>query len=149
MDRARSFPIDSSFELVKERVKQSDAARVFIIDGFPRTLAQAEALREAGHRHRLSVETRRRRRRDPAPHERTPRASRLGPQLPRRLQSTACPGQDDVTGEPLVQRPDDTEATVKKRIATYHSQTKPLIDYYRKWARAATSTHRATCACPV
>jgi adenylate kinase len=46
-------------------------------------------------------------------------------------------GKDDVTGEPLVQRPDDHEDTVRKRIETYHAQTKPLVDYYEKWAKSA------------
>ena len=133
MDRGELVPDPLVIELVKERASQADAAHGFIFDGFPRTLAQAEALREAGvdldYVIEIAVED--------AEILRRMSGRRVHPASGRSYHIEFNPpqvaGKDDVTGEPLVQRPDDTEETVLKRIETYHSQTKPLVDYYRKW----------------
>ena len=134
MDKGSLVPDRIVIELVKERVKRPDCARGFIVDGFPRTIAQGEALPPAGIdfdyviEFRVSDEDVLQRlsgRRVHPPSGRTYHVTHNPPKVP---------GKDDVTGEPLVQRPDDAEETVKHRIATYHAQTKPLIDYYRKRA---------------
>ncbi|HYH40621.1 MAG TPA: adenylate kinase [Burkholderiales bacterium] len=136
MDRGALVPDPLVIALVKERVKESDAARGFIMDGFPRTIAQAEALREAGIDIDYVVEI------DVADEEILRRMSgrRVHPSSGRsyhvHFNPPKAPGLDDLTGEPLVQRPDDNEETVKKRIETYHSQTKPLVAYYRDWANS-------------
>lgn len=134
MDRGALVPDHLVIELVKERVRKPDAAAGFVIDGFPRTLAQAEALREAGidldYLLELAV--------DDDEILRRMSGRRVHPGSGRTYHIEFNPprvaGVDDVTGEALVQRPDDAEATVKKRITTYHTQTKPLVDYYRKWS---------------
>ena len=136
MDRGALVPDPLVIELVKERVKKADAARGFISDGFPRTLAQAEALREAGididYLVELAVDDEDilRRMSGRWVHPGSGRSYHVDFNPPK------AAGVDDVTGEPLVQRPDDKEETVRKRIATYHSQTKPLVDYYRKWSES-------------
>ena len=134
MDRGALVPDPIVIELVRERVRERDAAKGFIIDGFPRTLAQAEALREAGVDIDAVVELAL----DDAEIVRRMSGRRVHPGSGRtyhvEFNPPKVPGKDDVTGEPLVQRPDDSEATVVKRIATYHSQTKPLVQYYREWA---------------
>jgi adenylate kinase len=133
MDRGALVPDPIVIELVRERVRAPDAARGFIIDGFPRTLAQAEALRQAGVGIDAVVELAV----DDAEIVRRMSGRRVHPGSGRTYHVDFNPpkmaGKDDVTGEPLVQRPDDSEATVAKRIATYHSQTKPLVQYYRDW----------------
>ena len=146
MDRGALVPDHLVIQLVKERVKQPDAAIGFIIDGFPRTLAQAEALREAGididYLLEIAVDDEEilRRMSGRRVHPGSGRTYHIDFNPPR------VPGMDDVTGEPLVQRPDDAEATVRKRIVTYHSQTKPLIDYYRKWSESG-DPHAPRYAC--
>jgi adenylate kinase len=133
MDRGALVPDPIVIELVRERVREPDAARGFIIDGFPRTIAQAEALREAGVDIDAVVELAL----EDAEIVRRMSGRRVHPGSGRtyhvEFNPPKVPGEDDVTGEPLVQRPDDSEATVLKRIATYHSQTKPLVQYYRDW----------------
>ena len=134
MDRGALVPDPLVIELVKERVKEPDAANGFIIDGFPRTIAQADALREAGIDMDFVIEI------EVDDNEILRRMSgrRIHPASGRSYHVDFNPpkveGKDDVTGEPLVQRPDDDAATVRKRIETYHGQTKPLVDYYVKWA---------------
>ena len=133
MDRGALVPDPLVIRLVDERVKQPDAAAGFLIDGFPRNIAQAEALREAGvdidYVIELAV--------DDEEILRRMSGRRVHPGSGRSYHVYFNPpkiaGMDDVTGEPLVQRPDDKEETVKKRIETYHSQTKPLVSYYRDW----------------
>ena len=134
MDRGELVPDRVVIEIFEQRVKNSDCAKGFIIDGFPRTIPQAEALRGAGiaidHVVEINVgdeEILRRMsgRRVHLPSGRTYHVSFNPPKVA---------GKDDVTGEPLVQRDDDKEETVRSRIDTYHRQTKPLIDYYSKWA---------------
>ncbi|HET8609529.1 MAG TPA: adenylate kinase [Burkholderiales bacterium] len=134
MDRGDLVPDDIVTRLVIERIGQSDCINGFIIDGFPRTIAQARALRDAGIDVDFVIEI------DVPDKEILRRMSgrRVHPASGRTYHvlynPPQTPGKDDVTGEPLVQRPDDNEETVKKRIETYHAQTKPLVDYYMQWA---------------
>lgn len=134
MDRGALVPDPLVIALVKERVKQPDAANGFIIDGFPRTIAQAEALREAGLDIDYVIDFEvdddeiLRRMSGRRVHTGSGRTYHIDFNPPK------VPGKDDITGEPLVQRPDDNEQTVKKRIETYHDQTKPLVKYYLDWS---------------
>ena len=139
MDRGALVPDDIVIELVKQRVKEPDCAGGFIVDGFPRTIPQAEALARAGIDVDYVIEI------AVGDDEILKRLSgrRVHPASGRTYHVTFNPpkvaGKDDVTGEDLVQRPDDKEATVKERIATYHAQTEPLIAYYSKLASAGGS----------
>ena len=134
MDKGELVPDELVIELVKERVKAPDCAGGFIMDGFPRTLPQADALRKAGIDIDSVVEIEvgdgeiLRRMSGRRVHLASGRSYHVEFNPPK------VEGKDDVTGEPLVQRPDDNEETVKKRIVTYHAQTKPLVNYYLKWA---------------
>ena len=134
MDRGALVPDSLVIALVEERVKQPDAARGFIIDGFPRTIAQAEALRDIGVDIDYVIDF------QVADEEILRRMSgrRVHPGSGRTYHIDFNPPKvadtDDLTGEPLVQRPDDREDTVKKRIETYHAQTKPLVKYYLDWS---------------
>lgn len=133
MDRGELVPDDVVIELVKQRIERPDCAKGFIIDGFPRTIAQAEALRSAGIDIDFVIEIEvddeeiLRRMSGRRVHPGSGRSYHLEFNPPK------VPGKDDVTGEPLVQRADDDVSTVKKRIDTYHSQTKPLVNYYLTW----------------
>ena len=137
MDRGALVPDPLVIELVKERIRQPDAGNGFIIDGFPRTIAQAEALREAGLDidYVIDFEV------DDDEILRRMSGRRVHPGSGRTYHLDFNPpkvaGKDDITGEPLVQRPDDNEETVKKRIETYHDQTKPLVGYYLDWSSSA------------
>ena len=134
MDRGALVPDPVVIELVKTRIKAPDCANGFIMDGFPRTLPQAEALRRAGIDINFVVEIEvgdgeiLRRMSGRRVHPPSGRSYHVEFHPPR------VPGKDDVTGEPLVQRSDDNEETVKRRIKTYHDQTKPLVNYYLSWA---------------
>lgn len=134
MDRGALVPDHIVIELVRARVREPDCARGFIMDGFPRTLPQAEALRGAGIDIDYVIEIEvsdqeiLRRMSGRRVHPGSGRSYHVDFKPPR------VPGKDDVTGEPLVQRPDDNEETVRRRIATYHTQTKPLVNYYLTWA---------------
>ncbi len=134
MDRGALVPDDIVIELVKQRVKAPDCAGGFIIDGFPRTIPQAEALARAGIDVDYVIEI------DVGDDEIMKRMSgrRVHLASGRTYHVTFNPpkvaGKDNETGEDLVQRPDDKEATVRERIATYHAQTKPLVAYYSKLA---------------
>lgn len=134
MDRGALVPDQVVIELVKERIKAPDCATGFIMDGFPRTLPQAEALRQAGIDINFVIEIEvgdgeiLRRMSGRRVHMASGRSYHIDFKPPR------VPGKDDITGEPLVQRSDDNEETVKRRIQTYHEQTKPLINYYLSWA---------------
>ena len=118
------------------RVKEPDCARGFIIDGFPRTIPQAEALRDAGIDIDYVVEIAvgddeiLRRMSGRRVHLASGRTYHVAFNPPR------VAGKDDLTGEDLVQRADDNEETVKRRISNYHSQTQPLISFYSKWSAA-------------
>jgi len=120
--------------LVSERIKDADCKNGFLFDGFPRTIPQADAMKEAGVIIDYVVEI------DVPDSAIVERMSgrRSHPASGRTYHVKFNPpkvaGKDDVTGEDLVQREDDKEETVKKRLDVYHSQTKPLVDYYANWA---------------
>lgn len=123
--------------LVKERLAQEDCANGFLFDGFPRTIPQAEAMRSAGVNldyvleidvpFDAIIERMSGRRSHPA----------SGRTYHVKFNPPKTEGIDDVTGEPLVQRDDDKEETVKKRLDVYSAQTRPLVDYYSNWAASA------------
>lgn len=121
--------------LVNERLREPDCSNGYLFDGFPRTIPQAEAMRAAGVRIDYVLEI------DVADDEIIERMSgrRVHPASGRtyhvRFNPPKTPGMDDATGEVLVQRDDDREETVRKRLAVYHTQTRPLVDYYADWAR--------------
>ena len=120
--------------LVKDRLLQDDCRAGYLFDGFPRTLPQAEAMKEAGMGIDYVLEI------DVADSEIIERMSgrRVHPASGRTYHLKFNPpkvaGKDDVTGEALIQRDDDQEETVKKRLQVYHSQTVPLIEYYQQWS---------------
>ena len=134
MDAGQLVPDEVIIGLVKDRIQQPDCAKGFLFDGFPRTIPQAEAMRQAGVDLDYVVEIdvpdsdileRLSGRRVHQPSGRTYHVHFNPPKLP---------GKDDVTGEDLIQREDDKEATILKRLEVYHSQTKQLVDYYSKMA---------------
>jgi adenylate kinase len=122
--------------LVKDRITHADCAKGFLFDGFPRTIPQAEAMKAAGVKldyvleidvpFDAIIERMSGRRSHPA----------SGRTYHVKFNPPKVEGKDDVTGEPLVQRDDDKEETVKKRLDVYSSQTRPLVDYYSAWAKA-------------
>ena len=120
--------------LIKERLQQPDCAKGFLFDGFPRTIPQAEALRSQGVDLDLVLEI------DVPDEEIIKRMSgrRVHTASGRTYHVVFNPpkvaGKDDATGEDLIQREDDKEETVRKRLDVYHSQTKPLVEFYSKWA---------------
>ena len=136
MDAGALVSDDIIIGLVKERITQPDCANGFLFDGFPRTIPQADALKSAGVKldYVLEIDVpfdaiieRMSGRRSHPGSGRTYHVKFNPPKVE---------GQDDVTGEPLVQRDDDREDTVKKRLDVYSAQTRPLIDYYSEWAKA-------------
>lgn len=136
MDRGALVSDEIIIGLVKERIRAPDCARGFLFDGFPRTIPQADAMKLSGvpleHVVEIAVPDeviveRMSGRRAHLPSGRTYHVKFNPPKIA---------GRDDVTGEPLVLRDDDKEETVKKRLAVYHAQTEPLIDYYARWAEA-------------
>ena len=133
MDSGGLVPDDVIIGLVKERIKESDCKKGFLFDGFPRTIPQADAMKEAGVPIDAVVDI------DVPDEEIIKRMSgrRVHLASGRTYHVVFNPprkeGKDDVTGEPLIQRDDDQEATVRKRLEVYHSQTEPLIDYYKSW----------------
>lgn len=137
---------DLIINLVKERLTQPDCANGFLFDGFPRTIPQADAMKAAGVAldyvveidvpFDAIVERMSGRRSHPA----------SGRTYHVKFNPPKVAGVDDVTGEPLVQRPDDHEETVKKRLDVYSAQTRPLVAYYSSWAAkepAAAPQYRA------
>lgn len=134
MDAGALVPDDVIIGLVKERIKDADCANGFLFDGFPRTIPQAEAMKQAGVGIDYVVEI------DVPDEEIIKRMSgrRVHLASGRTYHVVFNPprvaGKDDATGEELVQRDDDREETVMKRLEVYHSQTKPLVDYYAGWA---------------
>jgi len=125
---------ETIIELIQERIKEDDCAKGFLFDGFPRTIPQAEALKKQGVQIDAVVEI------NVADAEIISRLSgrRVHEGSGRiyhvKYNPPATEGKDDETGEPLIQREDDSEETVRKRLGVYHSQTAPLVEYYSGWA---------------
>ena len=134
MDAGQLVSDEIIIDLVKERLKEPDCAKGYLFDGFPRTIPQADAMRAATVRidHVLEI--------DVPEAEIVLRMSgrRMHPASGRsyhvKFNPPKAEGRDDVTGEPLIQRDDDREETVRKRLEVYRQQTKPLVDYYTRWA---------------
>ena len=133
MDAGGLVPDDVIIGLVKERIKQADCEKGFLFDGFPRTIPQADAMKDAGVPIEAVVDI------DVPDEEIIKRMSgrRVHLASGRTYHVIFNPpkeeGKDDVTGEPLIQREDDQEETVRKRLQVYHDQTEPLIGYYKDW----------------
>ncbi|MDM0103764.1 adenylate kinase [Variovorax sp. J22R24] len=127
---------DLIINLVKERIAQPDCAQGFLFDGFPRTIPQAEAMRAAGVKLDYVLEI------DVPFSDIIERMSgrRSHPASGRiyhvKFNPPKVEGKDDLTGEDLIQREDDKEETVRKRLEVYSQQTRPLVDYYSDWAKA-------------
>ena len=134
MDAGALVPDDVIIGLVKERLARGDCRHGYLFDGFPRTIPQADALRRAGVKLDCVLEI------DVPDIEVVERMSgrRVHPASGRtyhvKFNPPQAEGVDDVTGEALVQREDDTAATVKKRLEIYHAQTEQLVAYYQGWA---------------
>lgn len=134
MDSGALVSDDIIIGLVKERLAQPDCAEGFLFDGFPRTIPQADAMKQAGVKldvvleidvpDAAIIERMSGRRSHPA----------SGRTYHVKFNPPRAEGRDDETGEPLIQRDDDKEETVRKRLEVYKSQTRPLIDYYGRWA---------------
>ena len=136
MDAGQLVSDDLIIALVKDRLSQSDCEKGYLFDGFPRTIPQAEAMRANGIDVDHVVEF-------VVPDEEiierlSGRRVHPGSGRVYHLQNhpPKVEGKDDETGEPLVQRDDDKEETVRKRLDVYHSQTKPLIEFYSSWAQS-------------
>lgn len=134
MDSGALVSDDIIIGLVKERITQPDCTNGFLFDGFPRTIPQADAMKTAGVKLDLVLEID------------VPDAAIIERMSGRRVHVASgrtyhvkynppkVAGKDDLTGDDLIQREDDKEDTVKKRLDVYQSQTRPLVDYYSKWA---------------
>ncbi|KGM39046.1 adenylate kinase [Aquabacterium sp. NJ1] len=134
MDAGGLVSDDIIIGLVKDRITQADCANGFLFDGFPRTIPQAEAMKQAGVKIDFVLEID------------VPDSSIIERMSGRRVHVASgrtyhvvfnppkVAGKDDVTGEDLIQREDDKEETVRKRLDVYHQQTRPLVDYYGQWA---------------
>ncbi|WP_137940178.1 adenylate kinase [Chitinivorax sp. B] len=139
MDAGGLVRDDIIIGLVKERIAQPDCANGFLFDGFPRTIPQADAMREAGVALDYVVEI------DVPDSAIVERMSGRRVHLPSgrtyhvKFNPPKIEGQDDETGEPLVQRDDDQEETVKKRLAVYHEQTEVLVGYYSQIAASGVA----------
>jgi len=132
MDSGALVSDDIIIGLVQERLRETDCERGYLFDGFPRTIPQADAMKDAAVRidHVLEIDV--------------PDAAIVERMSGRRVHVASgrtyhvkfnppkVRGKDDVTGEPLIQREDDREETVKKRLAIYHAQTEPLVMYYAR-----------------
>lgn len=125
--------------LVKDRIQEADCAKGFLFDGFPRTIPQADAMKAAGVPIDYVVEI------DVPDEEIVKRMSGRRAHLASGrtyhviFNPPKVAGKDDVTGEDLIQRDDDKEETVKKRLDVYHAQTEPLVKYYADWAASGAA----------
>jgi len=134
MDAGGLVSDDIIIGLVKERLQQADCANGFLFDGFPRTIPQADAMKNAGVRLDVVLEI------DVPQQDIIERMSgRLfhvasGRSYHLKFKPPTVAGLDDATGEPLIQRDDDKEDTVRKRLDVYERQTRPLVDYYARWS---------------
>ena len=136
MDSGALVSDDIILGLVKERIAQPDCAAGFLFAGFPRTIVQADALRNAGVKLDCVLEI------DVPDEAIVERMSGRRVHIPSgrsyhiRFNPPKVAGVDDLTGEPLIQRVDDLEETVTKRLAVYAAQTRPLVEYYQRWAES-------------
>jgi adenylate kinase len=134
MDAGQLVSDDIIIGLVKERLKEPDCAAGYLFDGFPRTIPQADSMKAAGVRVDVVLEI------DVPDADIVERMSGRRVHLASgrtyhvRHNPPKVAGRDDVTGEPLIQRDDDKEDVVRKRLEVYHAQTRVLVDYYSKWA---------------
>ncbi len=134
MDAGGLVSDDIIIGLVKDRLAAPDCARGYLFDGFPRTIPQADAMKAAGVGIDYVLEI------DVPDEDIVSRMSGRRVHLPSgrtyhvKFNPPRSEGRDDVTGEPLVQRDDDREETVRKRLDVYHAQTQALVDYYSQWA---------------
>ena len=139
MDSGGLVPDEVIIGLVKERIKKADCQKGFLFDGFPRTIPQADAMKDAG----VAI--------DAVVDINVPDAEIIKRMSGRRVHLASGrtyhitfnppkeEGKDDVTGEVLIQRDDDQEETVRNRLDVYHAQTEPLIDYYKNWESSGKS----------
>jgi adenylate kinase len=139
MDSGGLVPDEVIIGLVKERIQEADCQKGFLFDGFPRTIPQADAMKDAG----VAI--------DAVVDINVPDAEIIKRMSGRRVHLASGrtyhitfnppkeEGKDDVTGEALIQRDDDQEETVRKRLEVYHAQTEPLIDYYKNWQSSGES----------
>jgi adenylate kinase len=145
MDSGGLVSDDIIINLVKERLTQPDCASGYLFDGFPRTIPQAQAMKDAQVRLDAVVEIS------------VPDSDIIERMSGRRVHVASgrtyhvkfnppkTQDKDDITGEPLIQRDDDLESTVKKRLEVYHSQTKPLVEFYSKWASSGDAKAPKMC----
>jgi adenylate kinase len=142
MDAGGLVSDDIIIGLVKDRLTQPDCSKGYLFDGFPRTIPQAQAMKDAGVPIDYVLEI------DVPFDAIIDRMSgrRVHPASGRTYHVKFNPpkveGKDDVTGEPLIQRDDDKEETVRKRLQVYDHQTRPLVEYYSTWAAQASSTDK-------
>jgi adenylate kinase len=139
MDSGGLVNDDLIINLVQERINQADCAQGFLFDGFPRTLAQADAMKAAGVKldYVLEIDVPFSAIIDRMSGRRSHPAS--GRTYHVKFNPPKVAGIDDVSGEPLIQRDDDKEETVQKRLEVYSAQTRPLVEYYANWAQAEPS----------
>jgi len=136
IDAGQLVSDDIIMHLVRERLSEPDCAKGYLFDGFPRTIPQAEAMKSNGVGLDFVLEI------DVPEAEIVKRMSgrRVHPASGRSYHVLFNPpkveGRDDLTGEPLVQRDDDREDTVRRRLEVYRAQTRPLVEYYTRWAAA-------------
>lgn len=145
MDAGGLVSDDLIIGLVKDRLLQDDCKAGYMFDGFPRTIPQADAMKDAGVPLDVVLEID------------VPDADIIERMSGRRVHLASgrtyhvkynppkVDGKDDVTGEALIQREDDAEATVKKRLEVYHAQTKPLVEYYTRWAASGDAKAPRVC----
>lgn len=138
MESGKLVPDEIMISLVKDRLAQPDCQKGFLLDGFPRTIAQADALKDAGIYLDYVIEL-------TVPDEEIIKritGRRIHPASGRLYHIDYHPpkinNKDDETGEDLMQRPDDSEEIIRKRLEVYHQQTEPLINYYKNWAKQST-----------
>ena len=136
MDSGQLISDKVIIELIESRIQQADCANGFLLDGFPRTLPQAEAIRSNGIFIDFVIEI------EIEDDEIVKRLSgrRIHPGSGRIYHilhnPPRIPNKDDITGEALIQRKDDTELTIRERLRIYHQQTKPLLSYYKEWQQS-------------
>ena len=141
MEKGELVPDDLILDLVKDRISENDCANGFLFDGFPRTLDQASALKDKGIAIDCVIEIMV----DDIEIIQRMSGRRVHPGSGRTYHITHNPPKeeniDDETGEPLIQRPNDNEETVKKRLAIYHEQTYPLVEFYKSLSNDESSTN--------